>query len=429
VTFKKTTLDNGLRIITASLKESQSVAVSIMAGVGSRYETDKNAGVSHFLEHLLFKGTKKRPTTQIIAELVDGVGGMHNAYTSNDMTCYYIKLPRQHAKLAIDILADMIRHPLLDPVEVDRERGVVIEEMHVYRDDPARYINDLLPQLIWPKDPLGREIIGTEDVINAIPRDDIADFQARYYSPSNLVVAVSGDIDHDTVVKQITELMGDMKRFEVPAITKLKTELAPELTYELEQETNQAHLLIGCQAYPYDHLNDAAARVLTTILGGGMSSRLFINVRERQGLAYHVYADYNNYVDTGLFSIYGGINLDKTEQAIESILAELERLRIEPVSEAELTKVKNKMSGSLQMALENTFAIADRMGTRLLLLDQIKTPEETIAEIDAITAEDVMRVAKDLLVPERLRMAVIAPDTKAITKRFTELIRSNNGRK
>ncbi len=425
MTFDKTVLDNGLRIITASLKESQSVAVSIMAGVGSRYEDDSNAGVSHFLEHLLFKGTKKRPTAQMIAELVDGVGGMNNAYTSNDMTSYYIKLPRQHAALAIDILADMIRNPLLDAEEVDRERGVVVEEMNVFRDDPARYIHDLLPQLLWPNDPLGREIIGTEDVINSIPRDSIAEFQARYYSPSNLVVAVAGDISHEAVVKQVTELMGEMTSFEVPAAAKATKSPSEQLVYEHEKDTNQAHILIGAQAYPYNHPNDAAARVVTSILGSGMSSRLFLNVRERQGLAYHVYADYNNYVDTGMFSVYGGINLDKTEQAIASILHELDRIRTEPVEAAELDKVKNKMSGGLQMALENTFAISDRIGTRMLLLDQIKTPEETIAEINAVTASDVQRVAQELFEPSRFRMAVIAPETKTMTSKFQELIRSS----
>jgi predicted Zn-dependent peptidase len=184
--------------------------------------------------------------------------------------------------------------------------------------------------------------------------------------------------------------------------------------------------LIGTQAYPYNHPSDPAARVMTSVLGGGMSSRLFINVRERQGLAYNVYADYNNYTDTGMFGVYGGINLDKTDAALESILAELDRIRTQPIEAAELEKVKNKLSGGLQMALENTFAIADRIGTRLLLLDQTKTPEETIAEIRAVTIEDVERVAYDLLDPSRLRMAVIAPDPKPIAKKFKQLTESNN---
>jgi predicted Zn-dependent peptidase len=422
--FERTTLSNGLRIVTAQLQEAQSVSVNIFAGVGSRDETfEVNGGVSHFLEHLLFKGSQKRPEARIIAEAIDGVGGSGNAYTSHELTSYYIKLPKQHLELGLDILADMIKHPILD--EVDRERGVVIEEMNVDRDDPARYVYDLLPPLLWPSDQLGKEIIGSEEVIKAIPRDDILNYQQTHYSADNLVVAVAGDHPHHEIVKQVTELMGDMKPQERAERPLLKPDLAPERFQSLAKETNQAHLMIGCQAYPYNHPNDAAARVVANLLGAGMSSRLFTNVRERQGLAYSVYTYYSNFMDTGLFSVYAGVNLEKVDQAITSIMNELGRISTEAVAPGELDKVKNKMSGSLQMALENTFAIADRIGTRMLLLDQIKTPEETLEEIAAVTAEDVQRVAAELLDPERLRLAIISPDPTSASKHFEGIIKES----
>lgn len=423
--YEHSTLPNGLRIITARLRDAQSVAVSVLVGVGSRQENFAiEGGVSHFLEHLLFKGTVKRPSTKIIAELVDGVGGMHNAYTSNDLTNYYIKVPKQHAALAIDILADMIRNPLLDPEEVDRERGVVIEEMSMYRDDPSRYVHELLPPLLWPNDPLGKPIIGSEEVINTISRDAIAAYQKLHYSPSNLVVSVVGEVDHEEIVKLVSNLMGDMERYEVPPLAPLNDKIASDVSTVLVKETSQAHILIGCKGYPYNHKRDAAARVVTNLLGAGLSSRLFINVRERQGLAYNIYADYSNFVDTGQFNVYAGVNLDKMDQALEAIMQELSRLTTEVVPLAELDKVKNKMSGSLQMALENTFAIADRIGTRLLLLDQIKTPDQTLAEIAAVTLEDVQAVAREMFRPERFRLAVIAPEPAGVVETFKQLVAS-----
>lgn len=421
--YERSTLSNGLRVITASMRDSFSVATCIMAGVGSRHEDfESNGGVSHFLEHLLFKGSKKRPTPEAIALEVDGVGGSANAYTTYDLTNFYIKVPRHYAELSLDILSDMVRHPTFKADEVDRERGAVIEEMNMRRDDPSLYVHELLPPLLWPGDPLGKPMIGSQKIIESIPRETIAGYQKLHYSPHNLVVAAAGDVKHDEVVAMAERFMGDMQRFNTPELAPVNTALSPKLVNGLTNKTNQAHVVIGCHGYPYNHPNDTAARVATYILGVGMSSRFFLNVRERQGLVYHIYADYNNLVDTGEFSVYAGINLDKVDKAIHSIMKELFRLSREPVPAAELDKVKNKISGGLQMALENTFAVADRMGTRLLLLDQVKTPDQTLAEIQAVTPEDVQRVASDLFRPERLRMAVIAPDTQPAESAFNDML-------
>lgn len=421
--YERSTLPNGLRVITANIRDSFSVATCIFAGVGSRHEDyETNGGVSHFLEHLLFKGSRKRPNAETIALEIDSVGGNANAYTSYDLTNFYIRVPRPQAELSLDILSDMIRYPTFNPEEVDRERGAVIEEMNMRRDDPSLYVHELIPSLLWPNDPLGKSIIGKIETIQTIPRDVIADYQRVHYSPHNLVVAAAGDVKHEDVVAMVDGFMGDMKRFDTPELAKLNDELSPKLVNGLVSTSNQAHIVIGCHGYPYNHPNDVAARVITYLLGVGMSSRLFLNIRERQGLVYSVYTDYNNLVDTGQFSVYAGINLDKVERAVESIMKELYRLTKEPVPPAELEKVKNKMSGGMQMALENTFAVADRIGTRLLLLDQIKTPDQTLAEIAGVTAKDVQRVAAELFQPGRLRMAVIAPDIAPAEHAFNEMV-------
>lgn len=417
-------LANGLRIITNEMPDSQSVTVCIFVRAGSRNEVfEVNGGVSHFLEHLLFKGAKKRPTTKDIAEAIDGVGGLQNAYTANDLTNYYVKVPKQHLRLAVDVLSDMIKDPLLDPEEIDRERGVVIEEMNVYRDDPARFVQELLPRLLWPNDPLGQEIIGTEEVINRITRDEIATYQKLYYSPNNMVVSVAGNTTHEEVMRLVEEFMGEMESKDLPPLPVLKGGLSKTVARRLDKDTNQAHLNIGTVAFPYRDPRDAAAKVLTSLLGGGMSSRLFMNVRERKGLAYTVYADYHSFVDTGQFDIYAGVNLDKVPNAIEAIMDELKNVQEELVSEEELERTKNKVIGTLQLSLENTYGVADRQGTQMLLLNDSEIAEDTIKRVQKVTAEEVQAVAKELLSSSGLRFAVIAPDGTVASEIFEKLVK------
>lgn len=420
---KITKLPNGLKIITVEMSEAQSVSAHILIGTGSRQEDFKvNGGVSHFLEHLLFKGTKKRPSAKIISEQIDEVGGWNNAYTSNDVTNYYVKVPKRHAALALDILADMMTGSLLDPEEVNRERGVIVEEMNVYRDDPARFVGVLLPPLLWPGDPLGYDIIGTEEVINKIPRDAVASYMQKHYQPSNMVVAVAGRIKHEAVVEQVKELLGGLKKGQVAKIKPVGPKIAKELSNVVAKDTAQAHFTIGCRAYPYDHPDDPASKIITNILGRGMSSRLFVNVRERKGLAYSVYAAVQNFVDTGMFEAYAGVNLDKIPQAVEAVMEELSRIRHEMVSAEELEKAKNQARGGLQMSMEVNVNVANYFGTQLVLLDKVEDTEQTLEKIEAVTAEDVLRVAKQMLAPANLRMGIIAPDPKEAEKTFKKLV-------
>jgi predicted Zn-dependent peptidase len=420
---QQTALENGLRIVTAKLADARSLTVNIAVGTGSRFEDfEVNGGVSHFLEHLLFKGSAKYPSAEAIAEAVDAVGGYNNAYTGEDLTSFYIKVPDRHGELAIDILCDMVKSPLLDAKEIDRERDVIVEEMNVFRDDPSRYISTLVPKLIFPDNPLGRDVIGSEEVIRRIPREAIAGYLKAYYRPNNLVVAVAGAVEHDQVVAQVRAALGDLKPQVHPGPEPV-TQLASKQLVEVHSKaTAQAHFMVASRAYAHEAKDEPASRIVAAILGRGMSSRLFINVREKQGLAYTVYSEVNSYVDTGLFEAYAGVNLDKIEQALDSVLHELELIRHEPVGESELHKAQQQLRAGLEMSLENNASIADRIGAQLVLLDRVKPIDEIIAGIEAVTVEDVQRVAREMLAPERLRFAIIAPEPEAAAEHFKKKV-------
>jgi predicted Zn-dependent peptidase len=423
VKIKQTKLENGLQIVTAQLADARSVTVNVVVGTGSRYEDfSKNGGVSHFLEHLLFKGSKKYPSAQEIAEAVDAVGGYNNAYTGEDVTSFYIKVPDRHGELAVDILCDMVKSPLLDATEIDRERGVIIEEMNVFRDDPPRFIGTLVPELIFPNNPLGRDIIGDEKVINAISRGEIDVYQRTHYRPNNMVVAAAGAVDHNKLVAQVKRLLGDMKPMHQPEFSPVPHLASDQLTATHAKATAQAHFMVASRGYAYDDQDEPVARVVAAVLGRGMSSRLFTNVRERQGLAYTVFAEVNSFVDTGLFEAYAGVNLDKIEQALDSVLHELELIRREPVKASELSKAKEQLTAGLAMSLENNASIADRIGLQLVLLGRVKSIDEMMAAIEAVTIDDVQRVAREMLAPEKLRFAIVAPDPEAAAEHFKESV-------
>lgn len=414
-----TTLKNGLRVVSVTMPQAYSATVSVATGVGSRYEQFKqNGGVSHFLEHLFFKGTKKRPSTKIISEQVDAVGGYSNAYTSNELTNYYIKVPYQQVQLAMDILADMMRNSLFDADEIDRERGVVLEEMNVYRDDPASHVHSLTPHLLWPGHPLAEEVIGNEKVIKSVKRDEIMAYRDRFYQPGNMVVSAAGRVDHDKLVEMAEKLYGDMQNTAIPESPKVQTILTGNRTKTLTQDTAQSHLAISTVAYPYRHPKEAASRLMAAILGRGLSSRLFLNVRERKGLAYRVNAGLETFTDTGAFEVYAGVGHDKVPEAIGAICEELRIISTQPVPEGELNKAKNQIRGGLQMAMESNSAVVDRLAGQMTLLGSVRSVEETLAELDAVTAVEVQKVAAEILSFDRLRMGIISPNPAPAVKAF-----------
>jgi predicted Zn-dependent peptidase len=420
---RETKLENGLRIVTAQMADARSVTVNIVIGTGSRYEDyEKNGGVSHFLEHLLFKGSSKYPSAQAIAEAVDAVGGYNNAYTAEDVTVFYIKVPQRDGALAVSILCDMVKNPLLDPEEIDRERGVIVEEMNLFRDDPPRFIGTLVPELIFPDNPLGHDIIGSEKVVKRISREEFALYQQQFYRPNNLVVAAAGSVEHDDLVRQVKGALGDMQAQDIPTFKPISARPDARRTLVYAKATAQAHFMLASRAYAYEAADEPAAKIVAAILGRGMSSRLFTNVRERQGLAYTVFSEVNSFVDTGLFEAYAGVNIGKTAQALDSVLHELERIRHEPVRPAELHKAQQQLRAGLEMSLENNASISDRIGLQLALLGRVKPIDEIIEGIEAVTVDDVQRVAHEMLAPEGLRFAVISPEAEGVAKHIEEIV-------
>lgn len=421
---KTTTLPNGLRIVTSEEPHAKTVAVAIMVGVGSRYEDFKtDGGVAHFLEHLLFKGTTKRPSTQAIAAAVDAVGGYQNAYTDYDHTSYHIKLPARHLKLAFDIMADMVTDPLLDTAEIDRERGTIIEEIRMRRDDPSDYVNSLAPALLWPNSTLAHDLIGSEEVISSVSPETIRQFYKRWYVPNNLLVSVAGAVQHEDVVAQATQLLGKVPAAPLQPYPAVKPGIAPQRVNSIVQATNQTHLTVSARITGYSHQDHPALAVIATLLGRGMSSRLFINVRERQAVAYDISAQLQNFADTGEFVIHAGVNLDKTPAAITAIKHEIQQLLDVPISQEELEKAQEQVRGYLLMALEDNEAVAQRYGSHWLLYDRLKTPVEALKETDAVTVAEVQATAQRYLQAEDLRLGIIAPQEQidAATAAFATL--------
>lgn len=401
-------LENGLRVITSEIADTGSVTVSVFVGAGGRYEDlDKEYGVSHFLEHLPFKGSQKRPTAKQIAEEIDGVGGLMNAYTSEDHTCYYVKLPREHFDLAFDVVADMVTAPLFEAEQIEKERNVILEEIKMYKDDPARLVFDLVGDLLWPTDSLRTNVIGTEQSISSISRELIVDYYNSLYAPGNIVVSVAGGVKHDSVLAKAKEYFNKSNSKADRTFDATKGQISDHISNITAQETNQTHLIIAARAPQLDAQDDMPMRVLAAILGGSMSSRLFQNVREQKGLAYSVNASTHAFIDSGKIEIYAGVNRDKVTQALEAICEEIATIRQSKVDESELERTKEQFRGRLIMAQENNATVADSRGTQVILTGQAKSIDEILQLVDQVTVADINKAANKYLQPDMLRLAMI----------------------
>ncbi|HID86684.1 MAG TPA: insulinase family protein [Anaerolineae bacterium] len=407
--YQKTTLDNELRILTAEMPHIRSVTVGFFLGVGSRYEPDELGGISHFIEHMLFKGTEKRPTAKEIAVAIEGIGGVFNASTGREMTTYWAKVAQPHLPIALDVLVDMLRHARFDPQEVEKERRVIIEEINMTRDTPDEWVFSLANRLLWPGHPLGRDVAGTRESVGGVGRKDLLATLRRYYHPRNAVVAVAGNIQHEEVVDRIAEYLGDWEPGEISSYLPLEDEQREPRAFVEGRDTEQAHLCLNVPGVSYTHPDRFTFQMLSAVLGQGMSSRLFLEIRERQGLAYSVHSYHSHFQDTGVMGVYAGVDPRRIEKAVTAILAELDRLRQEPVEEEELTKTKEFAKGRLMLHMENTHAVAAWLGSQELLTGEVLTVDEVVERIDAITAEELQRVAQELFRPDRLNLAVIGP--------------------
>jgi predicted Zn-dependent peptidase len=405
--FQRNTLDNGLRLLTADLPHAQSVAVLIMLAAGSRYETEDALGIAHFSEHMFFKGTEKRPSAKEIAGAIDAIGGEFNAFTGKEYTTYYVKCAADHRDVALDVLVDMIRHARFEEEEIEREKGVIVEEMNMYFDTPRDFIGGVYETLLWGDQPLGRDIIGTKETIRAATRETFTGYLDRWYKPSRMVLGVAGRIG-DGLLGRAQELLGDLADGETGEPEATAPYANGRVVVHTKQ-SEQAHVILGVPSRPLDDPDRYAIQLLAAALGGGMSSRLFSEVRERRGLAYYVYGLNHSYTDAGTLYSQAGVDINRIDDAVSTIAGELRKIAAEPLPTEELEKARNFSKGRFVLQLESPQGLM-LFGLRKEVLERkLPDPDEVLAGIDAVTSDDVARVASELIAADRLRLAVIGP--------------------
>ena len=417
--FQRTVLPNGLRILTSSMPHTHSVSLTLYVGAGSRYERAEEAGVSHFLEHMLFKGTEKRRTAKEIAEAVDGVGGLLNGATDREYTVYYIKVARLHMDLALDVLVELVRRPLLDPAEMEKERQVVIEELAMVEDSPAQMADLLLDSILWPDNPLGRDVAGTPDSVSAISREMLVRYLQTQYVPNNIVIAIAGNVDHEEVVADIRRALGDWPTGR-PASWLPDVESNGRRCAVRYKSTEQAHISLAVRGLPLNHPDRHALSFISVILGEGMSSRLFVELREKRGLVYDISSYVSHFLDTGAFNVYTGVDPKNAVEALKVVVAELARLSERGPTSEELTKARELSKGRLLLRMEDTRNVSGWIGGQELLQGTVRNVEEAVAEIDAVTLEDLQRLTREIIDPRRARLAVVGPYRS--DKRFAALL-------
>lgn len=407
--YRLATLPTGARIVTTELADRPSITMAVMFKVGSRYESDREAGVSHFLEHMFFKGSARYGGAKEIAEAIEGVGGVLNAATDKELTMYWARVPKTKARLAVDVLGDMLFQPLLDPKELEKERLVVLEELRMYQDSPQEYVHSLFEQISWPNHPLGREIGGTEASVRALTRDDLLRYLDEHYLLRNVVVTMAGPVTQDEAIALIEPHLKPRGNGAAPPgfLPSSPNGLQPHVLLK-SKKTEQAHLCLGVHAPSYMDRDRHVIDILNCVLGEGMSSRLFLEVREKLGLAYDVHSYVNKMFDTGVLGVYAGTEPRQAARAVGAIVRQLRRLCDEPVSAAELTKAKEFYKGRLLLQMESTNSVATWYGGQEALTDRIEDVEQTVAEIDAVSADDLMRIARELF-SQALQLAVIGP--------------------
>ncbi|MBI3291078.1 insulinase family protein [Candidatus Falkowbacteria bacterium] len=408
--FKKTKLKNGLTLITAPLKQTKAVTVLVLLPVGSRHETKEINGVSHFVEHLLFKGTQKRPTSLDITKELDSIGAEFNAFTSKDHTGYYIKASADKIELAFDILSDMIFNSTFNKLEIAKERGVIIEEINMYDDNPLLSMHHLLEETVFGDHPLGWWVSGPKKTIKNISRSQILNYKNKFYQPSSMVVAVSGNVKNAQVKKMADKYFGfsSNKKANKDFVKININQTAPRVKL-MNKKTEQVQIGFGFPAFSGSDPRIYSLYLLSVILGGNMSSRLFTSVREEHGLAYQIRTDQSNYQDTGVFIVQAGLDKKRLDQAIKLILTELKKVKEFGVTDKELRSAKDFIKGKLTIELEDSENIADWYGKQELLLDQIYTPEQRLKKFFAVSKDQIKKTAEEIFKNEKINLTVIGP--------------------
>lgn len=404
-----TTLPGGLRLVVEELPHTYSVSIGCFIGVGSGYETHDLAGISHFIEHMLFKGSTYYPTPKQISDAIEGVGGMLDAYTSFESTIYYAKVAHIHYERAIALLADIIQHPRFEPRDITKERRVITEELRETVDTPSDKVHTLLDATMWGDQPLGRDIAGDESTVAGLQREAIVDFWRKHYSQSAMVISIAGNISTDIAIQATRHAFCELPQGQLYAALESQAALpGPALLLEYD-DSEQAHFCLGFPGLAYCDPDRRALLVLDSILGGGMSSRLVQEIREERGLAYTIGSFSHEHHDAGKWIVYGSLEPDKLAECLQTILDLLWQTRTEGISAAELSHVKEQVKGGILLSLEDSWAVASRNGSHVLRYGQVIPVEQVVAEVGAIQAEDVLRVARRVLRPEAMHLAVIGP--------------------
>ncbi|HHV64417.1 MAG TPA: insulinase family protein [Peptococcaceae bacterium] len=417
--YQKHVLPNGVRVLTEEIDHVRSVAIGVWVGAGSRNETEGYEGISHFIEHMFFKGTKNRTAKQL-AETLEAVGGQLNAFTTKEFTCYFARVLDEDISLAIDVLSDMFFNSTFETKEIEKEKNVVIEEIKMYQDTPDELIHDLFSQYVWNDHPLGKPILGVEESINSLTREKILAYLETRYTPDQVVIAVAGKLNHEDIINALAGF-GDFKRErKIPATGKPQARV---FRSSMSKDTEQMHLIVGVPGLGQDDEDMYALHIINSILGGGLSSRLFQEIREQRGLAYSVYSYHSTYADTGLFAVYAGTNPAKTEEVIKCILHEMNKIKSQGITEEELTKTKAQIKGNLLLGLESVSSRMNRLGKTELTFGRVKTAEEAVQELEKVTLQDIKRVMERLWVKDRI--SVLTLGQKGFDIDFDKLINTN----
>jgi predicted Zn-dependent peptidase len=406
--YNKAALDNGLRVITSTMPHSRSVCLAIFAGAGSCYESEEEAGISHFIEHLFFKGTERRPTSKEITQDIEGVGGIINGGTDKELTVFWCKVASPHFSLALDVLSDLLLNSRFDNKDIEQERHVIMEEINMNLDLPQQRVSMLIDELLWPEQPLGREVTGYKETVPSITREHLLNYVARRYMPNNTVFSIAGNIQHEQVMAQIKPVFdkwaaGDLMTGYITNDNQTKARLRVE-----SKDIEQAHLCLAVHGYSHSHPQRFTLDLLNTVLGGGMSSRLFMEIRENRGLAYDIHSYTEHFLNSGSFGIYAGVDPEKVETAVAAILEEVSKVK-QGITASELTRAKELSKGRLYLRFEDSQNVALWYGGQEILTRQILDIDDVISIVDAITIDELQEVAEEILTDSGLNLAVTGP--------------------
>ncbi len=424
--YQRTTLSNGLRLLTAPMNGMRSASIALIFTVGSRYETRSLAGISHFIEHMVFKGSQHYPTARHISETIEGVGGVFNGSTDKELTMYTARVPGEQLPTVMEVLADMVRRPILDPDELEKERSVIIEELSSTRDDPQEWVGLLIDEVMWPGLPLGRDDAGFIETVSRLQQHDLQDYLNEYYRPNSLIISVAGNIDTDQVIALAERLFGDWEAGQHKSwVESLPPRDAVPVSV-IQKDTEQANICLGTLGIAYTSPDYYEFMLTNAILGEGMSSRLFQTIREEQGLAYDIGSYFNSYAETGNFVVSAGVDPAQIEPALRAIIGELTRISQQPVPEDELNRIKAYIRGSIILGLEGTAQVASWLGSQEYSRGRIIPVDDLVAKIDAVTADDIQRIAQHCFATEWRRLAVIGPYKSGSAEHFAKLLKGGN---